>query len=102
YNITPNHKVSAFHTHSKKVFFNYGVGDSDRIVTSDALIDETYPNATYSFTYEALLGRSAVMSLRAGHWGDFGYYLGKGKTQRYDDGGANRLYGSYPELLDAG
>ena len=89
YNITPNHKVTAFHTYANKIFENYGVGD--RIVTSDALIDETYPNATNSFTYEAILGRSMVLTVRGGHWGDFGDYKGKGADQRYDDAGANRL-----------
>ena len=43
---------------SNKIFENYGVGTATRIVTADALIDETYPNATMSFTYEAVLGRS--------------------------------------------
>ena len=71
-----------------------------RIVTADALIDETYPNATMSFSYEAVLGPSMVMTVRGGHWGDFGDYKGKGATQRYDDAGANRLYGSIPTRFD--
>lgn len=98
YNITPGHKVSAFRTYANKIFENYGVGE--RIVTADALIDEEYPNATESFTYEAILGRSFVLTLRAGHWGDFGDYQGKGQAQRYDDAGANRLYGSIPTRYD--
>jgi hypothetical protein len=98
YNITPNHKVSAFYTYSNKIFENYGVGE--RIVTADALIDEEYPNATMSFTYESFLGRSAVLTVRAGHWGDFGDYAGKGDNQRYDDTGANRLYGTIPTRYD--
>ncbi len=98
YNITPNHKVSAFRTYANKIFENYGVGE--RIVTADALIDEEYPNATDSFTYEAILGRSLALTVRAGHWGDFGDYKGKGQNQRYDDAGANRLYGSIPSRFD--
>lgn len=98
YNITPNHKVSAFRTYANKVFENYGVGA--RIVTADALIDEEYPNVTDSFTYEAILRRSLMLTVRAGHWGDFGDYKGKGQTQRYDDAGANRLYGAIPTRFD--
>ena len=41
-----------------------------------------------------------VMTVRGGHWGDFGDYKGKGATQRYDDAGANRLYGSIPTRFD--
>ena len=98
YNITPHHKVTAFRTYANKIFENYGVGE--RIVTSAELIDETYPNATDSFSYEAILGRSMVLTVRAGHWGDFGDYKGKGQVQRYDDAGANRLYGSIPSRFD--
>jgi hypothetical protein len=98
YNVTQNHKVTGFYTWSNKIFANYGVGE--RIVTADALIDETYPNATMSFSYEAVLGQSLVMTVRAGHWGDFGDYKGKGASQRYDDAGANRLYGSIPTRFD--
>lgn len=102
YNLNQSHKVTAFYTWSNKIFENYGVGDgaTARIVTSDALIDETYPNATMSFTYEAVLGRTVVLSVRGGHWGDFGDYKGKGANQRYDDAGANRLYGSIPTRFD--
>ena len=94
--------MTGFYTWSNKIFENYGVGDgaTARIVTSDALIDETYPNATMSFTYEAVLGRTMVLSVRGGHWGDFGDYKGKGQKQRYDDAGANRLYGSIPTRFD--
>ena len=53
-----------------------------------------------SFTYEAVLGRTMVLSVRGGHWGDFGDYKGKGANQRYDDAGANRLYGSIPTRFD--
>ena len=98
YNVTPNHKLTAFYTWSNKIFENYGV--AERIVTADALIDETYPNATMSFTYEAVLGQSMVLTVRGGHWGDFGDYKGKGEEQRYDDAGANRLYGSIPTRFD--
>jgi hypothetical protein len=98
YNITPHHKVTAFRTYANKIFENYGVGE--RIVTAAELIDETYPNATDSFSYEAILGRSMVLTVRAGHWGDFGDYKGKGQIQRYDDAGANRLYGSIPSRFD--
>lgn len=102
YNVTPNHKLAAFYTWSNKIFQNYGVGDgaTARIVTADALIDERYPNATMSFTYEAVFGRTMTLTVRAGHWGDFGDYKGKGQTQRYDDAGANRLYGSIPTRFD--
>ena len=98
YNASQNHKFTAFYTWSNKIFENYGVGE--RIVTADALIDETYPNATMSFSYEAVLGSSMVMTVRGGHWGDFGDYKGKGASQRYDDAGANRLYGSIPTRFD--
>ena len=102
YNMTQSHKLVAFYTWSNKIFKNYGVGDgaTARIVTADALIDERYPIATMSFTYEAILGRTVALTLRAGHWGDFGDYKGKGQNQRYDDAGANRIYGTIPTRFD--
>jgi hypothetical protein len=98
YNLTPNQKITAYGTHANKIFFNYGVGSE--IVTSDALIDEKYPNYVYAFTYESLLGRAAILTLRTGHWGDYGDYKGKGQVQRYSDTGANRLYGTIPTRID--
>jgi hypothetical protein len=98
YNMTPKQKVTAYVTHANKIFPNYGVGS--QIVTADALIDEQYPNYVYAFSYEALLGRTAIVTLRAGHWGDYGDYKGKGQNQRYSDTGANRLYGTIPIRID--
>src|SRR5438093_3434497 len=98
YNLTPNQKFTAYGMHANKIFFNYGVGSE--IVTSGALIDEKYPNYVYAFSYESLLGRTAILTIRAGHWGDYGDYKGKGQNQRYSDTGANRLYGTIPTRID--
>jgi hypothetical protein len=98
YNATPNQKFTAYAQHANKIYPNYPV--STQIVTSDALWDEKYPNYIYSFTYESLLGHSGVLTLRAGHWGDYGDYKGKGAVQRYSDTGANRLYGTRPTAID--
>lgn len=98
YNITPNQKVTAYGTHANKIFFNYGVGS--QIVTSDALIDEHYPNYVWVFAYESLLGRKGVLTVRAGKWGDYGDYKGKGQNQRYTDTGLNRLFGTIPTRID--
>jgi hypothetical protein len=98
YNATPNNKFTVYGQHANKIFPNYPV--STQIVTSDALWNEHYPNYTYSFGYESLLGHSAVFTLRAGHWGDYGDYQGKGAVQRYSDTGANRLYGTRPTAID--
>ena len=73
-----NHKVSAFHTYSNKIFENYGVGE--RIVTADALIDEEYPNATDVVHVRGVLGSLRRDDRSGGHWGDFGDYKGRAQA----------------------
>ena len=92
-NLTPNNKLTWYYSLGVKRQ-NPSIINSTTFATLDALQTQRWPNGPWKVEYDAILGKVAALELRAGNFFEKGYYDGQGASARYQDTGANRVFGT--------
>jgi outer membrane receptor protein involved in Fe transport len=92
-NLTDNHKFTGYYSLGIKRQ-NPSIINSTTFATLDALQTQRWPNGPWKVEYNSILGKVAALELRAGNFFEKGYYDGQGALPRYQDTGANRVFGT--------
>lgn len=92
-NLTPNNKLTWYYSLGIKRQ-NPSIINSTTFATLDALQTQRWPNGPWKVEYDGILGHSAVFEIRGGNFFEKGYYDGQGAKTRYQDSGANRVFGT--------
>jgi carboxypeptidase family protein/TonB-dependent receptor-like protein len=92
-NLTPNNRLTWYYSLGIKRQ-NPSIINSTTFATLDALQTQRWPNGPWKVEYDGILGHSAVFEIRGGNFFEKGYYDGQGVKTRYQDSGANRVFGT--------